>query len=237
MRIAICDDELFYVQNIMERIKNYEFHDTKPTIIDGYTNGNELIDAFRIEPYDLVFLDIELDNSQNGIELAKMIKDIKANCIFIFITAYHYYLPESMWIGADLFIDKPIDQKLFQRELHHANQVYKRLNHTVLFSTTEGKVYIKTDQILYLETSYGKYKLKTTKHHYFGNLKTITKSKQQLLEYHFFQLNRSIIINFKHVKSFCFDYITMTNDDILPLTKRIRKEFKEKYFNFIDKEM
>ena len=95
MRIAICDDELFYVQNIMERIKSYEFHDTKPTIIDGYTNGNELIDAFRIEPYDLVFLDIELDDCHNGTELAKTINNIQANCIFIFITAYLYSFLES----------------------------------------------------------------------------------------------------------------------------------------------
>lgn len=237
MRIAICDNELFYVKDIVERIKKYEFHDTKPTIIDGYVQGTQLLDAFRVEPYDIVFLDIELGEDMNGIEIAKVMKDIKPNCIFIFITAYHCYLTESMWLGADLFIDKPVNSELFDMELQHAYHVYKRLNRTVKFATTDGKVYIKTDDIIYLETSYGKYKLKTTKRHYYGNLKRIIKSRQQLLDYHFFPLNRSIIINFKHVKSFCFDYVTMSNDDILPLTKRIRKEFKEKYFDFVDKEM
>lgn len=185
MRIAICDNKLFYVEDIMERIEKYEFHDTKSTIIDGFIQGTQLLDAFRIEPYDIVFLDIELGESLNGIELAKMMLDIKPNCIFIFITAYHYYLPESMWLGADLFIDKPIDYDLLDRELEHAFQVYKRLNRTVTFSTTEGKIHIKTNEIIYLETSYGKYKLKTTNHHYYGNLKTIKKARQQLLDYHF----------------------------------------------------
>ena len=178
MRIAICDNELFYVEDIIERIEKYEFHDTKPTIIDGFIQGTQLLDAFRIEPYDIVFLDIELGETLNGIELAKMMLDIKPNCIFVFITAYHYYLPESMWIGADLFIDKPIDYDLLDRELEHAFQVYKRLNRTVTFSTTEGKIHIKTNEIIYLETSYGKYKLKTTNHHYYGNLKTIKKVRQ-----------------------------------------------------------
>lgn len=237
MRIAICDNELFYVEDIMERIEKYEFHNTKPTIIDGFIQGTQLLDAFLIEPYDIVFLDIELGETLNGIELAKMMLDIKPNCIFVFITAYHYYLPESMWLGADLFIDKPIDYNLLDRELEHAFQVYKRLNRTVTFSTTEGKTHIKTNEIIYLETSYGKYKLKTTNHHYYGNLKTIKKARQQLLDYHFFPLNRSIIINFKHVKSFYFDYVVMSNDDMLPLTKRIRKEFREKYFDYVEKEM
>ena len=48
MRIAICDNELFYVEDIMERIEKYEFHDTKPTIIDGFIQGTQLLDAFRI---------------------------------------------------------------------------------------------------------------------------------------------------------------------------------------------
>ena len=102
MRIAICDNELFYVEDIMERIEKYEFHDTKPTIIDGFIQGSQLLDAFRVEPYDIVFLDIELGETLNGIELAKIMLDIKPNCIFVFITAYHYYLPESMWIGANV---------------------------------------------------------------------------------------------------------------------------------------
>lgn len=237
MRIAICDNELFYVQNISERIRQFELQKNEFNIIDEYTCGQELLNQFQREPYDLVFLDIELNEQYSGIDVAKKIKTMKTNCIFIFITAYHQYYPESMWLGADLFIDKPIDNDLFMKELQHAFQVYKQLNRTILFSTTEGKVYIKTNQILYLETSYGKYKLKTVNHHYFGNIKTITKAKQQLLDYQFFPLNRSLIINFKYVRSFHFAHIIMSNDDILPLTKRIRKEFKEKYYDYIDKEM
>lgn len=237
MRIAVCDNELFYVQNISERIRQFELQYDQYNIIDGYTCGNDLLNNFQLEPYDLVFLDIELDENYSGIEIAKKIKVMKSNCIFIFITAYHQYYPESIWLGADLFIDKPIDHNLFTKELQHAFQVYKQLNQTILFSTTEGKVYIKTNQILYLETSYGKYKLKTVNRHYFGNVKAITRAKQQLLDYQFFPLNRSLIINFKYVRSFHFDHIIMSNDDILPLTKRVRKEFKEKYYDYIDKGM
>ena len=72
MRIAICDDELFYVQNIMERIKNYEFHDTKPTIIDGYTNGNELIDASR-HPKTIVRIPIDKKLAKNDFMRLKVI--------------------------------------------------------------------------------------------------------------------------------------------------------------------
>lgn len=237
MRIAICDNELFYIEKIKERIEKYEFHDTKPTTIDCFIQGSRLLDAFRIEPYDIIFLDIELGEALNDIEIAKIMLNIKPNCIFVFITAYHYYLPESMWLGADLFIDKPIDYNLLDKELEHAFQVYQRLNRTVTFSTTEGKIHVKTHEIIYLETCYGKYKLKTTKRHYYGNIKANYKTRQQLLDYRFFRLNRSIIINFKHVKSFHFDYVVMSNDDMLPLTKRIRKEFREKYFDYVEKEM
>lgn len=237
MRIAICDNEQFYVQDILERVKNYEIKDIVPNVIDCFSNGNDLLNAFQREPYDLVYLDIELDSQENGIEIAKKLKILKANCIFVFITSYPNYVHESIWVGVDQFINKPIDDTLFNQELKHAVHLYKSLNRTLLFSTTVGKKYIKTDKILYLETSYGKYKLCTVERPFFGSLKSIRNVRQQLLDYHFFQLNRSIIINFKHVFSFKFDYVIMSNEDMLPLTRRKRKEFKEKYFDYIDKEM
>ncbi|WP_028043601.1 LytR/AlgR family response regulator transcription factor [Candidatus Stoquefichus massiliensis] len=236
MKIAVCDDEEFYVNNILERINQFGIEDIVPNKFDGYTDAQELLDNYALIRYDLIFLDIELKD-YNGMDIAKEIKRINSECLIVFVSAYKDYIPESYWIGASQFFIKPIDDKIFNQQLVKLVNHYKKLNRSITFNTTLGSKLIKTRNIIYLETCYSTYKLYTTNGTYYGNSKAVMSTKKKLLEYNFFQLNRSIIINFKYVDTFKSDSLRMINDDELTITKRKRKEFKEKYFDYIDKEM
>lgn len=236
MKIAVCDDEEFYVNDILERINQFGIEDIVPNKFEGYSNAQKLLDDYSLIRYDLVFLDIELKD-YNGMDIAKEIKRINPECLIVFISAYKEYIPESYWIGASQFFIKPIDDKVFNRHLKKLVNYYKKLNRSITFNTTLGSKLIKTNNIIYLETCYSTYKLHTTTGTYYGNSKAVMDTKKKLLEYNFFQLNRSIIINFKYVDTFKSDSLRMINNDELTITKRKRKEFKEKYFDYVDKEI
>ena len=236
MKIVVCDDEEYYVNNILERIRNFGVEDIQPNKFDGFTDPEEFMESFKFVRYDLVYLDIEF-KEKNGIEMAYQIKDIMPECIIVFVSGYSDYIPESYWVGAAQFITKPIKDSLFEKELRRSVDRYTQLNRCVVFNTSGGTKYIKTDDIVYIETSYDTYKLFTPRTQYFGNSKSIKQTKKDLLNYNFYQLNRSIIINFKHVDTFTYEDITMTNKHELHITKKKRKDFKVKYREFINKEL
>ena len=67
MRIAICDDEVFMVQILEEKIKKL----LPDAVIDIYLSGDELI-ASGSKP-DILFLDIQMPG-MDGMETAKMLR-------------------------------------------------------------------------------------------------------------------------------------------------------------------
>lgn len=235
MKIAVCDDEQYFVDNILGRINAHGIKDVQPNIFNGFTDPDEFIESFKMIQYDMVYLDVEL-NDKNGMRIATEINRIKPDCLIIFVSAYKKYIHISYRVNAFQYLTKPINDKLFDLELERGVKKYKKLNRSVLFQTTAGNKLIKTNNIIYLETFYDKYKLVTTGENYFGKSKTLTEAKKDLINYHFYQLNRSIILNFKNVDTFTNEDIIMINKDILHITKRKRKDFKDKYFDYIDKE-
>ena len=189
MRIAVCDDEKYFVDNIIERIQAYGVEDVLPNKFDGYTDPCQLLNHFKMFDYDLVYLDIKM-NDKCGVDVAKEIKRIKSNCIVIFVSSYDEYIHESYRVEAFQFLKKPVEEELFNLELKRAITKYKRLNKSFVFTTTIGNKLVKANNIIFLETSYGNYKLYTTNETYFGTCKSIADTKQELLDSHFYQLNR-----------------------------------------------
>ena len=47
MRIAVCDDEKYFVDNIIERIQAYGVEDVLPNKFDGYTDPCQLLNHFN----------------------------------------------------------------------------------------------------------------------------------------------------------------------------------------------
>ena len=234
MKIAICDNELYYVKNVRERIERY-FQDNG-TVINEYQSSNRLIDDFHNHEYDIIFLDVKMDDI-DGINVAKRIKEIKPNCIIIFISAYPQYIHDSYRVDAFQFLTKPINDDLFRDELDRAIKKYKTMTIPVTFNTSIGTITLKSNLIVYLETSYKNYKLSTISGiPYYGSTKGLTSIKKELINHNFCYINRSTLINLDLVQSIINDTVLMSSGDILLITKTKKDKFKKKFLQGLEKE-
>ncbi|MCC8072625.1 MAG: response regulator [Clostridiales bacterium] len=90
MKILVCDDEQKYcyiVKHLIYEILG-EFSESVVYTIDS---GKQLIEYCNTSCPDILFLDIELGNS-NGIELAKTIRNKFPNLIIEYISNYPDYV-------------------------------------------------------------------------------------------------------------------------------------------------
>ena len=158
----------------------------------------DLIKSFTKKKYDLIYLDIELADS-NGIDIAQYVHDIKPNCMIIFVTSHMSYVNQSFIVNAFQFIKKPIESKLFIEEIQRAIKTYRSFTKSYMFPTSNGNLIFKTTEIISLETSYKYYKLYSTRGNYYGNSKSIQTIKKDLEEFYFFRIQRSHLINLSHI--------------------------------------
>ena len=93
MKIAICDDEILYIEKIKKIVSSFIESEKIVAEIETFTSGCELVESESL--YDVVFLDIEMPGL-NGIETTKILNQ-KNNRTRIFIfTSHSNYLDDAM---------------------------------------------------------------------------------------------------------------------------------------------
>ncbi len=106
MKIFAIDDEraslYFLSQAIQEACPNDD--------LKTFKNCMDFLDAFQKELPDIVFLDVEMPKF-NGLELGKMLKEIKSDINIIFVTAYRQYAVDAFGLNASSYIVKPVNKE------------------------------------------------------------------------------------------------------------------------------
>lgn len=130
--VLYCEDEDDLRQITSEVIKNFTKH---VYLAENGAKGLELFNEHSQE-IDLIITDVNMPE-MNGLDMAKAIKEINSNIPIIVATAFSNssYLLESIEIGIDKYVLKPIDiKKLFkvmkQSLLYHELQDLYRDNLT-----------------------------------------------------------------------------------------------------------
>lgn len=152
MRIAVCDDEVIALKQTSNTVKKILDEMNLRYTISEFTNETELIDSQK--KYDVVFLDIEFQNSfRNGVEVAKLLKYNNPNCIIIFITNYEEYIDEAIEKYAFRYWSKPIDEYRLRKSVKSIVERMKNITfeeyasrrqieiaiHNIIYITTEGR--------------------------------------------------------------------------------------------------
>lgn len=239
VKCIIVDDELHSRENLKQMLYLYCPDVQVVGEADRVASGVEIIN--KLNP-DLVFLDIKMPDG-TGFDLLKQLKDI--NFKLVFVTAYEEYAFKAFKFNAIDYITKPIDAD----ELKDA--VNKVVTHVNGFSANEAvkllldsishplqphkKIALKTINTVYLVEIENIIRCESDRNytifHFNDNEKlTISRSmkdfEDMLIDYNFFRVHNSHLINLNYVKKFNRDELlcVLTDTTSIPVAYRKREE-------------
>ena len=94
-RIAICDNEDLFAEELKELISGYMKGKGLIFEIDTYNSGETLINSgINVMQYTVIFLDINMEKL-DGIKTAEMIRKVSREVFIVFVTAYVDYSLEG----------------------------------------------------------------------------------------------------------------------------------------------
>lgn len=228
MKIAICDDEEYYLNRI------YQYMCEEPDCSSECFNASSaLLKKYEAgERYDILFLDIQME-PMNGIELAKEIRHFDANVIIVFMTSYLEYAPAGYEVNAFRYLLKPIsydDISHVMSDIREKNRALQK----VIFKAPQCELILNIDDILFFETDD-----KETTIHYSTDTFVIRKGLNELLselpQLLFFRIHRKYVVNLSRVREYDEKHLTLDSGQTLPISRRKSSEFRKELKNYIEK--
>ncbi len=225
-----------------------EKHFAKKIHILG-TGSNVLEGVDLIEKYNpqLVFLDMEMPN-ELGLSILNKVSEV--NFEIIVTTAHKNYGIDAIKAGVFDYLLKPIDideldiaiSKIELKIEKAAEDILlkKMLTNVISLNTNKSKIplLISNNKTIFVEANsivrceadgnYTKVFFTSGKHELITKL--IKDAEELLVDFNFFRVHKSHLINIDHVKAFVKsdDDITMIDNSIVPLSRNVKIEFLAK---------
>ena len=224
--IAI-DDEPLALDVITSLAGNLNFIDLKRT----FTQGSSAIRYLKQFPVDLLFLDIQMPDT-DGIEL---IKSIDQEIMVIFTTAFSEYAVRGFELNAIDYLLKPIKQKRFEQSCLKALDFYdfkkqkkSKENNFIYVRSQYSLIKIPLSDILFFETMDDYIKIHRTNTKPILTLLSMRKLLQLLPEKKFIRVHRSFAVSIEKIQAVRAKTVII-EDHQLPIGITYEKAFFNSY--------
>ena len=115
MNIVIVDDEQYALSGLKAAIT--EAH---PNLsLSCFNNSEDALEYAKKTKVDTAFLDIEM-GGLNGLQLAKLLKDIYGKTYIVFVTGYSHYAVDAFALRANGYILKPFCADVISKAVNEA---------------------------------------------------------------------------------------------------------------------
>lgn len=229
MRIAVCDDEeLFRIEfkSVLDKVLVNSEYD-----IDTFSGGSSLYEAFLKNPFDLVFLDIEMPGI-DGITLAKRLRAVSENVNIVFLTSHIEYALEGYEVNALRYLVKPVDINKLGEVLKYIQD--KKNNSRQIMVKQEGEdIVIDLSDVIYIESMDKNVRIVTSKKEYITRY-NISDYEEELKNNGFFRIHRSYLISLSKVKKIVKNDVVMDGDISLPVSRSNVKALKEALYSYVE---
>lgn len=222
IRIAICDDEAYMLENIREMASDFFRRKNMETAILQFSNGEDLLNCDR--PMDILFLDIQMQGL-DGMETARKLRSRGFKGFLIFTTVLKEMVFRSFEVGAYDYLVKPIREKQFEKTMQRLLLSMENASEAnLLVQKGYESSIIPFDDIVYCEVVDRKiylHLLSSQVIDFYDRIENLEKK----LDGRFFKCHRSYLINLKHLKSFKNKTAYMEGGEEIPVSRLRSKEF------------
>lgn len=231
MKILVCDDDKYYVDLVVDYLKEYESEFIEHSI-KTISDSHELLVDIKLNKYDVAFLDIKIGDV-NGLDVARSLLESNPNCIIVFVTNYYKFIRKAFKLKVSNFLHKPFTKKAFEETYYQILEEYQLRHSKFIFNTSKGKQEFNPFDIIYVETYYNNLKIVTTSGPHYSNIKNVKYIKAALKPFDFEQVHQSYFVNFNHILKIKGDFVILNNKEELPISANRKQEIIEAFNKFI----
>ena len=218
---------------------------------------NELLDRYRVErnedityaafqsPFellteiekgirpDILFLDVVMPG-QNGMDVAKEIRQYDTNMKIIFLTSSPEFAVESYSVGAYFYQLKPIWEESFFRLMDAVlAECEKKKKNSLILRSKDGITRIDLQQLEYCEVLGRKLLFHLENGAVLESAGSLDDLAGQLMQYsNFFRPHRSFLVNMEYIQNISSRSIKMVNDAEIPIPHGKCSEIKNTYMEY-----
>lgn len=230
--VLICDDNDKVVTHILNLVTASEQYKQRHFLIKTFQTGEELTNyLLNHDGYRVIFLDIELDK-MSGMDVGEFIrKDLKDLLTeIVYISGKKDYSRQLFATQPLHFLSKPIQQAEVDHVLNLAAERNQRELAKFSYSKNQTQFLIYLDDILYFEAqrNYTRIITKDFEDRFQQSLKHV----ENTLNGHnnFLRIQRSFIVNIKHIRGKDNHSLIMQDGANLPFNKKVEKKLIELFF-------
>ncbi len=228
MKICIVEDEAMWRNQIRASIEKYCTEKNISVQIETYDKESDFMENADA---DLLFLDIELAEGEDGFRIAEKLVNSGSQCKICFLTSHTEMARYGYKANAFRYIDKKyldeIDEAL---DFFFQTRIQERI---IYCEDTAGiRRGINLRELLLIETNGRKLRylmLNGSEHICEGR---ITETAQSLSPFGFFHVQRSYIVNLKYIERVNSREIMLCNGVKIAIGRVHSKEFKKAFFKW-----
>ena len=228
MKIGIVEDEAVWRNRIQVIVEKYCRDKNISSQINSYSSGK---DFMKNADADLLFLDIELAEGEDGFEIAEQLMNLGNKCKVCFLTSHTELARLGYRVNAFRYIDKK-----HLEEINEAIDFFlktKIQDRIVSCNDTAGiHIKISLNELLLIETNGRKLRylmLDGSEHLCEGQ---ISEAARTPFPFGFFQIHRSYIVNLKYIEKASSHEVTLCNGLKAVIGRAYGKAFKKEFFKW-----
>ncbi len=242
MKIAVCDDEEFYRNELEKMITVYGNETSRKFTLDAWESGAALLDAVKRgdKDYDVIFLDIEMPEL-SGMEAAGELRSMGKNMALCFVTSFNDYALNAYQIDAIGYVIKPIQYLDLKKMMEKAEMQYWYRKKTeeaekryLEVMCDRRSVIIDLEKVVYIEKRRNQCVFHCTNGEQicYDTLKNISKRLDHDI---FMQIHQGYIANYNYVKEVLNDRVCFGSGMEAPLSRRYYNAIHGRYIDKLNR--
>ncbi len=234
IKIAFCDDDMEVLHQMNELLDRYRVERNEDITYAAFQSPFELLT--EIEKgirLDILFLDVVMPG-QNGMDVAKEIRQYDTNMKIIFLTSSPEFAVESYSVGAYFYQLKPIWEESFFRLMDAVlAECEKKKKNSLILRSKDGITRIDLQQLEYCEVLGRKLLFHLENGAVLESAGSLDDLAGQLMQYsNFFRPHRSFLVNMEYIQNISSRSIKMVNDAEIPIPHGKCSEIKNTYMEY-----
>ena len=234
MTICYCEDESAQAKAFAIKIDQWAKNKNTAVRTDLFEGAEEYLFKAEQNAYDVIFLDISM-RGQNGMELARQIREKEKDVILVFVTSDASYVFNGYEVGAYRYLMKPVDEEKLWEILDYARmQKEVEEENYILVKKDSQSVRINLKDIIYIEAQ----------KHYVNlcmenkesiNIKTaFTELLQETQEKSdtILLTHRSYAVNIEKVVRIGRTEFVLSDSSVIPVSRSFYKEVNEAFIKY-----